>query len=487
MRSFDICIIGNGVLGLSTAYELLLENPMLHIAIIGPSNRPGCASLAAGAMLGAFGEVTKSSFDSKYGQAKLDMAVQSSRMWSDWIEQINVSINAKESLKITPGTFVILNTESSKREDKNFAAIIKALNSYKEPYQEVDPSEIPGLNPIDNCRPLRTIFLPNEGFINPFQVLDTLDSIVRKHQNAVMIDGYVKQLHCHHNEDRISAIETHEGEIIQSTHIVLAAGVYSQALIDQIPAIKKRVPLILSGAGTSFLLKYPNDFKSVVRSPNRVGGCGIHIMPRGNDMLFMGASNYVDVSPKSEIRMRDVYYLVQRAIAQFNQDFHKAEIINWFIGNRPVTVDAFPLIGETSIKGLWLLTGNYRDGFHNAPLLAKSIANQILGKLPPLINHPFQAERMPIQTMSREQAIEEFSDQLLGAGYEHAVQLPKTEWGALLKEVFYKKAEAIYDELDINIGLPFDILVMLEQKPHLISFFRDYYHKLLSSKTAVTC
>ena len=54
----DISIVGNGILGLMTAYELTNRDPSLKVAVIGPANREGGASQAAGAMLGCFGAVS---------------------------------------------------------------------------------------------------------------------------------------------------------------------------------------------------------------------------------------------------------------------------------------------------------------------------------------------------------------------------------------------------------------------------------------------
>jgi L-2-hydroxyglutarate oxidase LhgO len=70
MQTFDVLIIGNGILGYSTAYALFMEDPSLKIGIIGPSNCLAGATKAAGAMLGCFGEITKSGQSSLHGIKK---------------------------------------------------------------------------------------------------------------------------------------------------------------------------------------------------------------------------------------------------------------------------------------------------------------------------------------------------------------------------------------------------------------------------------
>ena len=46
-------------------------------------------------------------------------------------------------------------------------------------------------------------------------------------------------------------------------------------------------------------------------------------------------------------------------------------------GNRPVPIDTFPLLGPTSLDGLHVVTGTYRDEFMCAPLLAELMARTI--------------------------------------------------------------------------------------------------------------
>lgn len=127
MRNYDIAIIGNGILGYSTAYALRQKDPQLKIAIIGPHDQQQSSTLAAGAMLGCFGEVTTATFESTYAHSKLEMAFTASQLWPTWLDAINNSLgNDAKPIRTTRGTFILLNTESSTRDDENFKAILKA-------------------------------------------------------------------------------------------------------------------------------------------------------------------------------------------------------------------------------------------------------------------------------------------------------------------------------------------------------------------------
>jgi glycine/D-amino acid oxidase-like deaminating enzyme len=52
-KNVDVAIVGNGVIGMTIAIRLKIAAPHLHVAVIGPKGRAGCA------MLGCYGEVTE--------------------------------------------------------------------------------------------------------------------------------------------------------------------------------------------------------------------------------------------------------------------------------------------------------------------------------------------------------------------------------------------------------------------------------------------
>src|SRR4051794_8379919 len=104
MRTFDVVIVGNGILALSTAYALSQLDSKLVIAIVGPSSRHGGATAAAGAMLGCFGEVTKSTYQSEYTLKKLELSYKAKLMWNDWIMSVNDSSSLIEKNEIKNGT-----------------------------------------------------------------------------------------------------------------------------------------------------------------------------------------------------------------------------------------------------------------------------------------------------------------------------------------------------------------------------------------------
>ncbi len=475
MENFDVLIVGNGILGLSTAYALLLEEPNIKLAIIGPFDRKGAASAAAGAMLNCFSEINKYTLKGKYTSNKFQIARSAAHLWPNWIKKINEPLDISDRVAILPGTFILLNPKSGKREDENFLAICEAVNKFKEPFEFIQSSEIPGLNPVEDCRPLKSIYLPKEGSINSLKLLRALEKNISFRSNVQFFDEMVIELLI--NKGKIKGVKTECGKIINSNVVLLTAGSGIQNLLEKHLELLHRVPKLLAAPGCSLILKMTDHkLKNVVRTPNRSGSCGLHMLPTGinEETLYLGSTNSVSTTLGFQPKAGNINTLLDGAMEQFNQNLYKAEIIEWRVGNRPVTCDTFPLIGACSISGLWFLTGTYRDGLHSSPLLATSMARELLGRLP-LFQHHFKAERLPIEFMPKEQAIEEFTEQYYVTGYEHGLKLPKIGWDLLLKSLLKTRVESIYEALEVDIGLSPDILFMFVNNKNLIPLFRQYY------------
>ncbi|MEV8439578.1 FAD-dependent oxidoreductase [Actinosynnema sp. NPDC051121] len=88
MANVDVAVVGNGVLGLSVAVEVARRAPELRIAVIGPPDRPGAATAAAGAMLNCFGEVTRHTGGHPAARAKFALARETLDRWPQWLGQL---------------------------------------------------------------------------------------------------------------------------------------------------------------------------------------------------------------------------------------------------------------------------------------------------------------------------------------------------------------------------------------------------------------
>ncbi len=192
-----------------------------------------------------------------------------------------------------------------------------------------------------------------------------------------------------------------------------------------------------------------------MRTPNRAFACGLHLVPLGDGREYIGATNTVADEALASVQMNDVHFLAQCAMQQLDEEITHHEVEEWRVGNRPVSLDGFPLIGWSALPGLYLLTGTYRDGFHCAPLLAANAANELQGKAR-LIDDMFTPVRRLIHTRTVEHSIEEYVQHCLAGWFEsQASPRSATSW---LANIYRRQAAAFYEWLGIDYGLGPDLV-----------------------------
>lgn len=192
----------------------------------------------------------------------------------------------------------------------------------------------------------------------------------------------------------------------------------------------------------------------MIRTPNRAFACGLHCVPRGEDMLYLGATNILSERPKNHALISDVQFLLDCAVDQLNIDLHSAEIISIQVGNRPIPADGFPLIGECGMQGLWLATGTYRDGLHQSPLLAAYIADCLTNiKSTSLDLSSFNPVRAPLIGLARELTVGETVKQMFATGYEYRWDV-KPYWLPILDKGLSSNYQRLIDELHPSFTPP---------------------------------
>ncbi len=464
----DLAIVGNGILGLMTAYELTNKDPNLSVAIIGPANREGGASQASGAMLGCFGEITGLTFATEQADKRFMMAYDAHKRWPGVVDQLNSMVPAEHQQEINQGTFIVLNPCSGQIESDSFREMLATLDRLNEPYEEIDPRIIEGFNPNENLRPLRSIVIPNEGSIDSRRFMSVLRFLLEQ-RNVQFVDQKALGFY---QEGAGFAVDLENSDTVQSEKCLLAAGAYTQHFLDAHPDLADRMPRILPGVGFSTNLEQVpgNPIKKVIRTPNRAGACGLHVVPQSDGSLYLGASNDVYLQPQTLPMTGIVHFLLECGIEQINPSLYRSQLLTTRTGNRPVSTDGFPLIGETSWDGLYVLTGTYRDGFHKSPVLAQMIAEEILGQ-EATRQHDYQPERSLIPTLSKEESIKDYLAHLIAAYYEHGWRPPKISDQEATRRVAEEKIRAFYDKHGVEYGISAEILLMheLDSKPEQVA------------------
>lgn len=475
--TYDVVVIGNGVLGTATALQLSRANSTLRVALVGPNARPGAASTAAGAMLGCFGEVTHHTLDTRLGKAKLEMSLRSLEEWPTWLEQLDDESPGHQRLSIRPGTYVILNARGGRLDDLNYDAMLDALCRYDRAFQDVPQADVPGLRPAIDARPFRAVYIPDEGSIDARDVLDALSHAANR-RGVTVIDELITDWEC--SGDHVLAAVTRAGERIYADQFLIAAGTGSGRLMRMLAGTERVAPLVLCGAGTAFTCRPGmlgiDAIDAVVRTPNRAGACGLHAVPGNADSLYVGATNNVYVRQQGDNRAGMEHFLLSCALEQISTWLVSARILKWHVGNRPATLDGFPLIGRLWLDNAWVLSGTYRDGFHCMPFLSRHMADLMLGGNGSLPDNDFAPSRPLVSTLSREASIDEMVLHHVSGAYEYSARLPGY-LAQIFEEDIRSRTVTLYEQLETDFGLGPDVLAMLLfslNRERSIAYLRDY-------------
>ncbi|MER5635960.1 FAD-dependent oxidoreductase [Kitasatospora sp. NPDC002227] len=428
----DIVVVGNGVIGTSLAFELVRRG--MRVVLVGERSRPFAASAAAGAMLGCFGEVTTSLLSTPSGRAKLATDYRARSEWSRWDADLSAASGAEDSVITARGTVVLLNSIGTAKVDSaNFRAIESALREYREPFEHVDPEELDWLSPDELARPLRALYVPGEHGVDADRLLARLDRAFTA-LGGTTVDAAAVRAEVRNG--RVTGVRLADGGSLHCDRVVIAAGAQSLSLLGEAEEVRRRIPPMVSGYGVSALfgIKDGTTSSSVLRSPNRAFACGIHCLPRGNGVLYVGATNVLVEQPRSHGTVRDVQFLLECAVDQLYSKLPEASLLAIQVGNRPVPADGFPLIGPAGVDGLWLVTGTYRDGLHQSPLLAKHVAAMVEGG-GPLVEElaPFTPVRPPLSAGTRAEIVDGCVDQMMASGYETRWRVTP-EWPVRIEE-----------------------------------------------------
>ncbi len=447
-----IIFIGNGILSLMTASKLVQKNKDFEIIIIGPTDREGCASVAAPAMLNSYAELTRGSLDLEIDREKFKISQIASEKWKtvfDDMEEYDVP-------KIIPefGTYLINNATTDSFDDDNFNAIIEYLKEFNEEYELVNPIDIPGYSPSSRERAIRALFMKNEGFVNSEMLLDYLVDYLKNNQ-VLFINEKVEKLNKDNN--KIVSVTLENKTIIEGDIFQLSPGANFTQIVDK-SNLGLNFQRILYGSGVTIEIKPKiKTLTNCLRTPNRGMACGIYSAPRTTNTIFVGASNLIANYGLKYGILTSIESLLKASMEQINTSFYNSEFIGTKVGWRPTSQDTYPLIGRTSISNLIVATGTKRDGFHMSPVIAEylvSIISKEEYKNSNLFLH-FNPERKLIKNISKEKAIKDIVDHQISAMYQHDFVAPKSNMLNEYKEKLRNEAIEIHEKIGaIKWGIP---------------------------------
>lgn len=354
MKTWDVAIIGGGVIGLALAWKL--RHAGAAVVVVERHEPAREATHAAGGMI--------AHCDAHNPPQLAALISAAAGMYPAFVDEIR--------------------GEAFESPDLRCDGTIAFPEPGEEPVcdgvREISSAELAGLEPLIE-RSGKAYLLP-ECSVDPRKLGSTLDKAARTVGVDFVTGSPAKEVAT--LAGRVTGVRTGKSYYPAAAVVNCAGAWASQILPFGFPTrpVKGQMVCIIPQASSHGPL-----IRHVVRTPE------VYIIPRSDGRILLGATLEETgfdkrVDPETVKRLHEAAIAVVPEIA--NLRIHEA-----WAGLRPGSPDGLPILGATSLKGYYAATGHYRDGIMLAPITAVLMTQLITGRKPDLDLEPFSPQRFP--------------------------------------------------------------------------------------------
>jgi glycine oxidase len=354
-----VVVIGAGVAGLSIGWRLAQSG--CKVVILERASPGRAATWASAGMIAATME------GSHGAEALAEYGHYSARLWPSFAAEIEQASGRSISYR-RDGTLMVSLSGSNASSDPNPSGV-SALSS--EEARDLEPMLASGI--------AGALFAPDDAQVDNRALGIALALAVVAAGGTVQVNEAVVRLEM--AGANLVGARTPFG-LYGADAFIIAAGAWSNELKGLPPDL---MPPVSPVKGEMIALARPSGAALPTRL---VWGNDVYLVPR-HDRLLVGATmsrDGFDTAPTEAART----WLRERAIALMPALKDWAISEHW-AGLRPGTPDDLPVIGETAIPGLFIASGQYRNGILLAPAIAEALRSLVLEhRQPPEIQafHP---------------------------------------------------------------------------------------------------
>jgi glycine oxidase len=356
-RSFDVVIVGGGVIGLSCAWRLAQGGA--RVAVVERGEPGGGATRVAAGMLAPVGELT-------FGEPELlELTLAAARLYPGFVAELEAASGMGTGYEQLGALHVAL--------DRDEAAQLRRVHDLQRSL-ELEAEWLPPRK-CRNLEPGLTpsfhggVFAEGEAAVDPRELTRALLGAARAEgvevlTGAEVIEGVFQG-------GRLYGLRTRDRELFAVT-VVLASGAWSGAT-EWLPE-EARPPVRPVKGQVLELRRRDNDppIRHILASDR------VYLVPRSDGRLIVGAT-VEEMGFDTAVTAGGVHELLREAY-RLLPDVAEMELLGAIAGLRPGTPDNLPLVGPGAIDGLVLATGHFRNGILLAPLAAQVVAD-LLSKL----------------------------------------------------------------------------------------------------------
>jgi len=363
VKTWDVVIIGGGVVGLSLAWRLRHHGASVLVVEKGEPSRE--ATHAAGGMI--------AHCDPGNAPELKDLIAASARMYSAFVEELRAEAFESPDLR-SDGTIAF--PEADEQPTCEAA-------------QPLSEAELTEMEPLI-ARRGRAYFLP-ESSVDPRKLGSALEKAARTMGADFVTGSGVKEVAV--LAGRATGVRTGNSYYPAAAVVNCAGSWAAQMQPFGVPTrpVKGQMVCVVPGTHPSTssrqasskrrLSGAPTDLhgpliRHVVRTPE------VYIIPRSDGRILLGATVEEAgfdkrVDPATVRRLQQAAINVVPEIG--NMRLHDA-----WAGLRPGSPDGLPILGATALRGYFAATGHYRDGIMLAPITALLMSQLLMGQKPEL-------------------------------------------------------------------------------------------------------
>jgi glycine oxidase len=345
-----VVIIGAGVAGLGIGWKLARAGA--NVTVLERAQVGNGATTASAGMIAATAELGETE------TPEAAFARRANALWPDFARDVqqesgvNVAYRRNGSLLVTMKGDNVSPSAESHGQGGDIEELDAAQAREREPMLSENITGAlwaPHESTVDSqalCRALAVAFVRAGG-----KVLSN-ETVVRFERDETRILGVV------------TPFTTHHADVY-----VLAAGAWTSR-IEGLPL--EVVPQVIPVKGEILVLGPP---QGVSPPAHVVWGNGVYLTPRG-DRLLVGAT--VERSGFDTHVSEDALSWLRDRSSALMPTLGKWRIAEHWAGLRPGSPDGLPILGETAVEGLFVASGQYRNGILFAPAVAEMMSRLVL-------------------------------------------------------------------------------------------------------------
>lgn len=341
VKTWDIIVVGAGIIGLSIAIELRKTGRRVLVVERGEPGRE--ATYAAGGMLANCGD--------EFSEVLQPIADASARMYPEFVHELedesglHIDLRSEGTILFPPRGLVL------QQPGSNAETLIPAR------LKELEPA-LAALN--------RPALYLKEACVDPREIAQAATKAARHREIDFSSGDTVTAIKV--SEGRTAGVVTDKTEFLSPVVINCAGAWAGQIGPHAFPTRPIKGQMLAVAMPSRSLLRH------VVRSPE------VYLIPRSSGRLVIGAT-LEDVGFDKQTVPLTIQRLFRDAVSLL-PDLGKARILEAWAGLRPGTPDNLPIMGGTATPGYFVATGHYRDGILLAPITAKLMAQILSGQKP---------------------------------------------------------------------------------------------------------